>query len=95
MKSVKRLAGLSLAMGLLMVGCGGPVTEPEQEAASLETREDALPDCSDPGALYTEYYSDATYTSVVGGKGCSCGAYISWGNRTSPYRQYFTNDACM
>ena len=85
MKNALRMAGMSLAMGLMMVGCGGPV-ESEQESASVETREDALPECSHGGTL-VEYYSDATYNSLVGARGCECGAYVRWG-KTSSFTQY-------
>ncbi|WNG14545.1 hypothetical protein [Cystobacter fuscus] len=71
----------------MMVGCGGAVAETEQEA-TLETREDAIPDCSASGATYNIYYSDATYTTQVGGRGCDCGFYGYWGKSTT-FRQTF------
>ncbi|WP_224368912.1 hypothetical protein [Hyalangium versicolor] len=75
-------------MGLI-VGCGGGVAdETTQEASNLETREDAIPDCSS-GDSYTAYYSDASYTTEIGGRGCQCGFWVSWG-KTSTYRQYFS-----
>lgn len=86
MKSALRIAGLSLAMGL-MVGCGGAIAEAEQES-TLETREDAIPDCSVDGLSYTIYYSDPSYTTQIGGRGCNCYLYSGWG-KTSTYRQTF------
>ena len=94
MKSAKRAAGLSLALGFLMMGCGGVSAEPLQEAATLQTRADEQPDCSNPDALWTTYYSDDTYSTEIGGRGCSCYTYYSWG-KTSVYKQYFTNDSCQ
>ncbi|WNG46919.1 hypothetical protein F0U60_24410 [Archangium minus] len=82
MKNAMWAAGLSLTMGL-MVGCGGVADETTQESSNLETRQDAIPDCSG-GDYYTMYFSDATYTTQIGGWGCHCGAFASWG-KTSNY----------
>ena len=73
-----------LSMALMAVGCGG--TPIEEEGADLATQEAAIPDCSgSPDSLIT-YWSDATYTVQIGGRGCHCGWWESWG-RTSAYRQ--------
>jgi hypothetical protein len=86
MKNAMWAAGLSLTMGLV-VGCGGVVDdETTQESSQMETRQDAIPDCSS-GDYYTMYFSDATYTTLIGGRGCHCGSYASWG-QSSTYRQY-------
>jgi hypothetical protein len=80
-----------LAVGMMLAGCGGA---PVDEAAQLDlaTSEAELPDCT--GQNYeTEYYSDATYTTLVGTRGCSCGAYFRWGV-TSSYPQYYDYGAC-
>lgn len=91
MKNAMWAAGLSLAMSLT-VGCGGEVAdETPQEPSSLETRQDAIPDCS-TGDSYTLYFSDATYSQQIGLRGCYCGAWASWG-RTSVYTQHF--DECF
>lgn len=85
MKNALWAAGLSLTMGL-MVGCGGSVAEETtQEASNLETREDAIPDCSG-GDTYIAYYRDASLTDEIGGRGCQCGFWVSWG-KTSTFRQ--------
>ena len=78
----KSITGGLLLAGLLLVGCGGPemVEEPQ---AQLDSREDALPYCGNQTYLI-DYYSDATYTKLVGSMSCSCyeTAWIS-GRRTS------------
>ena len=80
---------LSIVGGLLattlMVGCGAPM-EPE-EGTELSTQEAALPDCSTSGETLYTYYRDASYTEMIGQRGCSCGFWTSWGT-TSTYRQY-------
>lgn len=93
MKRTKWVASLSLAVGVMMVGCGGAVPETEQESSNTETRQDALPDCSNPGAGFTIYYSDAAHTTEIGGRGCSCYTYYSWG-KTSIYTQVVPNSDC-
>jgi hypothetical protein len=86
MKNAIWAVGLSLAMGLT-VGCGGGVAdEASPEQSNLQTREDAIPDCS-LGDNYTMYFSDATYTTQIGGRGCYCGGWSSWG-KTSYYSQH-------
>jgi hypothetical protein len=88
MKNAMWAAGMSLAMGLL-VGCGGTVAEEAtQESSNLATREDAIPDCQGE-TYYTMYFSDSTYTTQIGGRGCYCGSWNSWG-RTSTYTNYLT-----
>ncbi|QRO00599.1 hypothetical protein JRI60_16970 [Archangium violaceum] len=74
-----------LATALMVVGCGAPVEQ--EEAADLSTLESPIPDCANsPDSLYT-YYSDATYTTQIGIRGCSCGWWYSSG-RTSAYSLY-------
>lgn len=90
MKNAMWAASLSLAMGL-MVGCGGSVEDEatqEPSPSNLQTREDAIPDCAGE-TYYTAYFSDATYSTQIGGRGCYCGSWSVWG-RTSAYSQYST-----
>jgi hypothetical protein len=88
MKNALWAVGLSVTMGLMM-GCGGGIADESMqqspESSELASREDALPDCSNGGS-YTAFFSDASYTNEIGGRGCSCGAYVSWG-KTSTFRQ--------
>lgn len=93
MQTRKFIGSALLAVGLMMTGCGGvPAEGTEQTNANLSTREDELPDCT--GQNYeTTYYSDATYASVVGSRGCSCGAYFRWGV-TSSYSEFYDYGAC-
>lgn len=90
----RTLVGSTLLIaGMLLAGCGGaaPVEEPQPETAS---REDALPDCT--GKYYeTEFYSNDTYTTVVGGRGCMCSSnsYYTWGSY-SRYSLTYTYDIC-
>lgn len=37
------------------------------------------------------YFKDATYSEQIGGRGCYCGSWNSWG-RSSAFQQYL--DAC-
>lgn len=75
-----------LTMALMTVGCGAPIEQP-QEGSEPATQEAPLPDCSNsPDSLVT-YWSDASYSEQIGGRGCHCGWWESWG-RTSAYRQY-------
>lgn len=86
MKNALWAVGLSLAMGL-SVGCGGTMAdEAPQEASNLQTREDAIPDCAGETS-YTMYFSDAAHTMQIGGRGCYCGSWGSWG-KTSSYSEY-------
>ncbi|MCY1040815.1 hypothetical protein OV208_05720 [Corallococcus sp. bb12-1] len=68
----------------LMVGCG-PAME-QEEAPDLATQEAPLPDCANSPDYLTMYFSDGSYSEQIGGRGCHCGWWESWG-RTSAYRQ--------
>lgn len=73
-----------VAMALMAVGCGAPVEQ--EEGTDLATQEAAIPDCSgSPDTLIT-YWRDATYSEQIGGRGCHCGWWESWG-KTSAYSQ--------
>lgn len=69
MRSRNILGGMLFA-GLLAVGCGG-TEQGMDEQALLDTREDAQMFCS-TNALEIAYYSDATYTKMVGYLSCGC-----------------------
>ncbi|WP_375769232.1 hypothetical protein NR798_47445 [Archangium gephyra] len=79
---------LSVLGGLLatalMVGCGAPMEQ--EEGTELSTQEAQLPDCSTTGDTLRSYYRDASYTDLIGQRGCSCGMWMSWGT-TSVYNQ--------
>ena len=79
------IIGGLMATALMVVGCGAPM-EPE-ESSELSTQEAPLPDCANSGDTLYTYYSDSTYTTEIGGRGCSCGYWVSWG-KTSTYRQF-------
>ncbi|RYZ39568.1 MAG: hypothetical protein EOO71_19590 [Myxococcaceae bacterium] len=66
----------------LMVGCG-PAME-QEEAQDLSTQESPLPDCSGSPDNLTMYFKDAAHSEQIGGRGCHCGWWNSWG-KTSPY----------
>ncbi len=92
MQARTHLGSALLAAGLLLAGCGGgaPVDE-EQDA--LVSREDEAPNCE--GLSYeTNYYSDATYTTLVGSRGCDCGYFFYWG-KTSSFRQHYDYGGCF
>jgi hypothetical protein len=74
------LIGGLLAMA---VGCGGPMEQDEEP--NLASQESPIPNCANAQTSLTTYY-DASYSTVIGERGCDCGAYISWG-RTSVYRE--------
>ncbi|WP_371745538.1 hypothetical protein [Myxococcus sp. CA033] len=82
MRSRNILGGL-LTAALLTMGCGGMEPALEEEQASLDAREDALPFCGNQ-SYWIDYYSDATYTKWVGYISCECyqTAWLS-GRRTS------------
>ncbi|WNG44177.1 hypothetical protein F0U60_08720 [Archangium minus] len=80
------IIGGLLATALMAVGCGAPM-EQEEEGVQLSTQEAAFPDCSGSSDSLIVYYSDASYTTEIGARGCSCGLWASWG-KTSTYRQY-------
>ena len=86
MKARNFVASALLAAGMLMAGCGGAGVE-ASEPADLTSREDALPDCTGQDYEYT-YYSDPAKLNVVGGRGCSCGAWFRWGTTTAYYDYY-------
>ncbi|MFY2560970.1 hypothetical protein ACN469_25435 [Corallococcus terminator] len=85
MQAGRFISGALLAAGLMMVGCGGPVVE-DTEAQDLTSYEAPLPNCDGLNYEYT-YYSDATYTTVVGGRGCDCSFWSAWGKITA-FREY-------
>ncbi|AGC43774.1 hypothetical protein MYSTI_02458 [Myxococcus stipitatus DSM 14675] len=85
MQAGRFISGALLAAGLVMVGCGGPVEE-GLEGQELTSQEEALPNCNGLNYEYT-YYSDATYTTVVGVRGCDCSYWAAWGKITS-FREY-------
>jgi hypothetical protein len=79
-----KIFGGLLAMSMMAVGCGTPVEQ--EEESHLATQEAPIPDCSgSPDSLIT-YWKDATYSEQIGGRGCHCGWWESWG-KTSPYQQ--------
>ena len=73
-----------VTMALMAVGCGAPIEQ--EEKSNLTTQEAPIPDCSNsPDSLVT-FWSDATYSEQIGGRGCHCGWWENWG-KTSSYRQ--------
>ena len=77
-----------LVVGMLLAGCGGTPVDEATQVQDIGVREDAIPDCTGKDYEYT-YYSDATKTTVIGGRGCSCEAWFSWG-RTSSFYDYYS-----
>ncbi|AKF85073.1 hypothetical protein MFUL124B02_08870 [Myxococcus fulvus 124B02] len=79
----------SFILGALLatlLGCGGPMTQ--EGEPDLASQEAPLPDCSnEPNANLYRYYSDATYTELIGEYGCYCGGLYLWGGR-SVYSKY-------
>lgn len=82
---IRTMAGGLLAVGLLSVGCGGVDTAVDEQS-NLAVRKDSLPMC-DGGFYERVYYSDATYTTRIGGWTCFCNnpyAYVH-GSLLGPY----------
>ncbi|MCP3100529.1 hypothetical protein LZ198_16795 [Myxococcus sp. K15C18031901] len=78
------VSGLA-AMACMAVGCGAPVEQ--EEVQDLSSQEAAIPDCSGSPDSLIMYFRDATFSEQIGGRGCHCGWWESWG-QTSAYRQY-------
>ncbi len=74
----------SIVCGLLatalMVGCGAPVELEEEN--HLSTQEAPFPDCNGMHDAI-DFYSDATYTTLIGRRGCHCGLWSRWGTTSS------------
>ncbi|MCP3098665.1 hypothetical protein LZ198_07220 [Myxococcus sp. K15C18031901] len=81
MQAGRLVSGALLAVGVMLVGCGGPL-EGDPGTDDLMSREDPVPDCSLSSAG-TIYYSTAARTAIVGYRGCGCGAWTSWGQTTA------------
>lgn len=69
---------LMLAAGMLFAGCGGPDIVDSKDEQSLETREDEIK-CDRTFISKTYYFSDATYSKLVGEFGCDCVGALNWG----------------
>ncbi|NTX08253.1 MULTISPECIES: hypothetical protein [Myxococcus] len=81
MQAGRFVSGALLAVGLMLAGCGGAAVE-DTEAQDLTSREDAVPNCN--GIAYDrEYYSDASYSTLVGTRSCDCSNYGQWGRVTA------------
>ncbi len=84
------VSGALLAVGLMLVGCGGPTVE-DTGAQDLTSREALVPNCSDTTEGFISY-SNAQYTQIVGYSGCGCGRWTRWGQST----QYsIVTDLCV
>ena len=79
-------------MTLMLAGCGGAQPGDAVEDSELMSREDDAPNCQGQG-YEIEYYSDATYTTLVGTRGCDCGIWARWGVVTAYSQSY--SWACM
>ena len=65
-------------------------TEPQEQGADLATQQAPIPDCSGSPDSLTTYWSDSTYSVQIGGRGCHCGSWESWG-KTSVYSQFVSD----
>ncbi|NOK15450.1 hypothetical protein [Corallococcus carmarthensis] len=79
------IVGGLAAMALMAVGCGAPVEQ--EEGPDLASQEATIPDCSGSPDSLIMYFKDASYSEQIGGRGCHCGWWESWG-RTSTFQQY-------
>ena len=77
MKTLRSLlSAIALMLALTSSHCGAPPVEPPKEVGQTTQ---AL----SQNALDVEYYSDSTYTTLVGGYASNCGGSASsWGKRT-------------
>jgi hypothetical protein len=71
----------------LLVGCGAPMEQ--EEESDFSTQEAPIPDCSSSPDSLNNYYSDPSYTNLIGQRGCWCGSWTSWG-KTSTYSQFIS-----
>lgn len=76
---------LLLAAGLLFAGCGGADIADSENGPSLATREDRIV-CDGTFIWRKFYYSDASYSVVVGERSCDCYGSLNWG-QTSAFRR--------
>lgn len=79
MTGMRIARGMLLVAGLMFAGCGGTEAGTLEEESALETREDRL-DCRNGGFNFRWiYYSDASYSTVIGERICDCLGPYSWG----------------
>ena len=88
---MRGLVGAVMAVGLLM-GCGG--VEAEEVVPEVEERQDTTQfrACSDEHLV--EYYSDATYTRLIGTERCECWEIPVRTGSTSIYKSFVYRRAC-
>lgn len=69
---------LLLAAGMLLAGCGGADIADSEDGPSLASREDRI-DCDGTFVWRRFYYSDASYSQMVGERSCDCLGALAWG----------------
>ncbi|WNG43738.1 hypothetical protein F0U60_06240 [Archangium minus] len=83
MQTGRFISGALLVMGLMLAGCGGAQGD-DFVGEDRTSREVEAQFVCRPGDLFaTEFYSDATRTTLVGYRACDCSGYLtSWGRMT-------------
>ncbi|QSQ17083.1 DUF6289 family protein [Myxococcus landrumensis] len=85
--------GLGLAVSLLAVACGGPEAASEPREVDMSHHGEAPPPCD--STFQYNYYSDATLTTLVGIRTCSCGIPLGrWGRVTEFEKVVIPDSAC-
>jgi hypothetical protein len=84
MQTGKFFSGALLMMGLMLAGCGGAQGDDFVSEDRTSREVEAQYVCRRDDNYATEFYSDATFTTLVGYRACECGGYENyWGRMTS------------
>ena len=88
---MRGLVGAVMAVGLL-VGCGGAeVAKMDPEGKDSQVHQ--LNICA--SAYVQEFYSDSSYTQLIGTETCECDKFPVWSGSTSIYKKIIWHDDCL
>ncbi|NTX67731.1 hypothetical protein HUA74_44525 [Myxococcus sp. CA051A] len=78
----KLFSGALFAAGLMFAGCGGTQADVKEE--NLASSEGELLVCDGAEYYRRDYYTNATYSTLAGARGCDCDANsLNWGTVTA------------
>ncbi|WP_375764751.1 DUF6289 family protein [Archangium gephyra] len=85
MQTGRFISGALLVTGLMLAGCGG-VQGDDFVGEDRTSREvEAQYVCGANDNFATEFYSDATFTTLVGYRSCDCFGYFTYWGRMTAY----------